>query len=80
LAWTLAQLCHVVVCAAAPRRIVIGGGVMERQPHLLPRIEAMLRESIADYVSIPSEEPYVQAPALGAGAGQLGPIALRLMS
>ena len=79
-AWTLAQLCHAIVCAAAPRRIVIGGGVLEGQPHLLPRIDAMLRESIAGYISIPLERSYVQAPALGARAGELGPIALSLMS
>lgn len=77
--WTLAQLCHAIVCAAAPRKIVIGGGVMEGQPHLLPRVEAMLRESVAGYISVPAGEPYVQSPALGARAGQLGPIALSLM-
>ena len=34
-AWALAQLCHAIVCAAAPRAIAIGGGVVEKQPHLL---------------------------------------------
>src|SRR5947209_2313442 len=42
--WAVAQLCHAIVCAAAPRAIAIGGGVVENQPHLLERIEGMLVE------------------------------------
>jgi fructokinase len=75
-AHALAQLCHVIVCAAAPRRIVIGGGVVSGNPHLLPRIEAMLVESLAGYVLLPGGFPYVTAPGLGDRAGPLGPIAL----
>lgn len=78
IAWALAQLCHAIVCAAAPLRIAIGGGVMERQPHLLERIERMLVESLAGYVSLPDERPYVRAPGLGADAGPLGAIALAM--
>ncbi|TFI58961.1 ROK family protein [Sphingomonas parva] len=77
-AHALAQLCHTIVCAAAPRRIVIGGGVVSGQKHLLPRIEPLLRESIAGYMSIPEDAPYVTAPGLGDDAGPLGPIALAL--
>lgn len=76
-AWALAQLCHVIVCAAAPGAIAIGGGVMERQPHLLARIEPMLIESLAGYVRLPREN-YVCAPALGRDAGPLGAIALAM--
>lgn len=75
-AHALAQLCHVLVCAAAPRRIVIGGGVVSGHPHLLPRIERMLRESLAGYVLLPGAGPYVTGPGLGDLAGPLGPIAL----
>jgi fructokinase len=75
-AHALAQLCHVLVCAAAPRRIVIGGGVVSGHPHLLPRIERMLLESLAGYVLLPGAGPYVTAPGLGDRAGPLGPIAL----
>ena len=75
-AHALAQLCHVIVCAAAPRRIVIGGGVVSGNPHLLPRIEKMLVESLAGYVLLPGGDPYVTAPGLGDRAGPLGPIAL----
>jgi fructokinase len=75
-AHALAQLCHVIVCAAAPRRIAIGGGVIERQPHLLARMRPLLVESLAGYMPLPDPETYVCAPALGALAGPLGPIAM----
>jgi fructokinase len=74
----LAQLCHVIVCAAAPRAIAIGGGVIENQPHLLQRIEAMLVESLNGYVELPKGAAYVRAPGLGADAGPLGAIALAM--
>jgi fructokinase len=74
----LAQLCHVIVCAAAPRAIAIGGGVVNGQAQLLPRIEAMLIESLNGYVELPKEAPYVRAPALGSDAGPLGAIALAM--
>jgi fructokinase len=73
----LAQLCHAIVCAAAPRAIAIGGGVVANQPHLLPRIERMLADSLNGYVALPPR-PYIRAPALGADAGPLGAIALAM--
>lgn len=78
LAWTLAQLCHVIVCGAAPRAIAIGGGVIDGNPHLLERIEATLVESLNGYMQLPAGEPYVRAPALGSNAGPLGAIALAM--
>lgn len=77
-AWALAQLGHSIVCAAAPRAIVIGGGVAEHQPHLLERIEAMLVDSLAGYVQLPADKPYIRRPGLGADAGPLGAIALAM--
>lgn len=77
-AWALAQLCHAIVCAAAPRRIAMGGGVMQGHPHLLPRINAMLIESLNAYVPLPGDGNYVRAPELGADAGPLGAIALAM--
>ena len=77
-AWTLAQLCHAIVCSAAPRRIAIGGGVIEEQPHLLAKINARLLESLNNYIRPPDEDNYVQAPQLGREAGPLGAIALAL--
>lgn len=78
-AWALAQLCHVIVCAAAPGAIAIAGGVMERQPHLLERIGRMLVDSLSDYMPLPSAN-YVRAPSLGRNAGPLGAIALAMMA
>jgi fructokinase len=77
-AWTLGQLCHAIVLAAAPKRIAIGGGVMARQPHLMARIEQRLRESLNGYVELPSDGAYVRAPELGDNAGPLGAIALAM--
>jgi fructokinase len=75
--WALAQLCHAIVCATAPRAIAIGGGVIENQPHLLGRIEHMLVESLHGYVELPGSG-YIRAPALGSDAGPLGAIALAM--
>jgi fructokinase len=77
-AGALAQLCHAIVCAAAPRRIAMGGGVIEGQPHLLARVNAMLAESINGYVELPHDGDYVRAPELGSDAGPLGAIALAM--
>lgn len=71
----LAAMCHAVVTTTGPMRIAIGGGVAVRQPHLLPRIEAALRDSLNGYMTLPVE-PYVVPPALGDLAGPLGSIAL----
>ena len=73
----LAQLCHTLVCAACPERIAIGGGVLERQPHLLPRVQKALVDSLGDYVDLPRAD-YVVAPGLGAQAGPMGSIALAM--
>ena len=68
-AWAIAQLCHAIVCAAAPRAIAIGGGVVENQPHLLERIERMLVDSLNGYMQLPAGEDYVRPPALGGECG-----------
>ena len=74
-AWALAQLCHVLVVSTSPQAILMGGGVMERQPHLLVRIREMLEESLSGYLPLPSRE-FVRSPGLGSMAGPLGAIAL----
>jgi len=76
-AHTLAQLAHTLCLTAAPRRILIGGGVVTGQPHLLPLIETKLRESLNGYLVLP-EETIVMAPGLGDRAGPLGPVAMAL--
>lgn len=77
-AWTLGQLCHAIVCAAAPRRIAFGGGVVDRQPHLLPRIQSNLVKSLNGFIRLPDDGGYVRAPELGKDAGPLGSIALAM--
>ncbi|MBV8687682.1 MAG: ROK family protein [Alphaproteobacteria bacterium] len=74
-AHALAQLCHAIVAAAAPRRIVVGGGVASARPELLALVEAKLIESLAGYMTLPAS-PYLLPPGLGDLAGPLGPIAL----
>jgi len=76
-AWALAQLCHVLVVSTAPQAILMGGGVMERQPHLIARVPQLLRESLSDYLPVPPGD-YVRAPGLGSMAGPLGAIALAM--
>jgi fructokinase len=75
-AWTLAQLCHTIACTAAPLAIAIGGGVLERQPHLLARIQPLLEKSLNGYLELP--ERYIRSPGLGSKAGPLGSIALAM--
>nr|WP_315379700.1 ROK family protein [uncultured Sphingomonas sp.] len=75
----IALLCHTMVATAGPQRIAIGGGVMQRQPHLLARIDPLLRESIAGYLTVPPA-PYIVSPALSDQAGPMGPIAMALQA
>ena len=76
--WSLAQLCHAIVAAGAPRRIAIGGGVMERQPHLLAKIQSKLETSLNGFTQLPRDGDYVRSPELGSDAGPMGAIALAM--
>ena len=76
----LAQLLHTLVLATAPRRILLGGGVMEARPELLAGLRRELAASLNGYV--PHEDlgvgidSYVTSPGLGSRAGALGALAL----
>lgn len=63
----------------SPERIILGGGVMQRQP-LLPLIHDRVRALINGYVDVPMTrdriDRYIVPPALGGDAGVLGAIAL----
>ncbi|MFI4889688.1 MAG: ROK family protein [Steroidobacterales bacterium] len=75
----LGQLCLQLVLTVSPRRIVMGGGVMN-QTRLLPMIRARLQHWLQGYIDRPEVlagiEGYVVAPGLGAQAGVLGALAL----
>jgi fructokinase len=76
--WALAQLCHTIVCAAAPQRIAMGGGVMEGRPHLIGKVNSLLAKSLNGYLQLPGGGYYVVPPELGPDAGPLGAIALAM--
>lgn len=70
----LAMMCHAMVSTTAPLRIALGGGVIDRQPGLIGRVETALVDSLGGYQAVPDN--YIVAPALGAMAGPMGSIAL----
>ena len=79
-AHALAQLLHTVLLATAPRRILMGGGVMESRPELLPRVRALFVNSMNGYLDLQDltdgMDRYVVPPGLGPLAGPLGSLAL----
>lgn len=78
-AFALGQLLHTLVLATAPRRILIGGGVIGPRPYLFEYIRTELARSLAGYRSsreLSDLGRYVASPGLGAAAGPLGALAL----
>jgi fructokinase len=79
-AYALAQLLHTIVLATAPRRILVGGGVVQARPQILGHVRRLLIESLNGYLDLEDltggVERYVVPPALGALAGPLGALAL----
>ena len=83
-AWTLqahylAALCVNLLVTCAPRRIILGGGVMA-QAHLFPRVRASLRELLNGYLDFAAydiELDDLVVPAqLGGRAGVIGALQL----
>lgn len=76
----LAQLLHAMVVTTAPRRIVMGGGVLASRESLFPRMRDELRRSLNGYLKAEELESglaaYVVPPALGGMAGPLGALVL----
>ena len=68
-----------LVCILSPRRIIMGGGVME-QPTLLPMVRRKVLEELNGYVQaadiLQHIDSYIVSPSLGDRAGVLGAIAL----
>lgn len=83
-AWTLvadalAQMIQALACTSAPRRVLVGGGVIAQRPELIALIDARVRALVGDYLVLPTAD-YIVEPGLGTAAGPLGPIALALES
>ena len=68
-----------IVAVLSPKRIVLGGGVMQ-QPTLLPRVRGRVVALLSGYVRateiLHEIEHYIVPPALGARAGVIGALAL----
>jgi fructokinase len=79
-AHALAQLLHTIVLTTAPRRIILGGGVAQSRLELLPRVRALLLQSLNGYLALEEIagpiEQYIVAPGLGSFSGPLGALAL----
>jgi fructokinase len=79
-AHALGQLLHNLVLTTAPRRILLGGGVMSSQAHLFPRVRQELQRSLNRYVEADELakdlDQFVVPPGLGAHAGPLGALTL----
>jgi fructokinase len=85
-AWPLEALyiAHALadfICTLSPRRIVMGGGVME-QEHLFPMVRKSVRDLLNGYIRsaaiLDEIDAYIVPPALGKQAGVLGAIALAM--
>lgn len=67
------------IVTLSPRRIVLGGGIMQRK-FLFDRIRPLVRELLNGYVQHPEllqhMDDYIVSPGLGGEAGVLGAIAL----
>lgn len=76
----LGQLLHAIVLATAPTRIFMGGGVMNAQEHLFPRLRRALQSSLNGYVGIDEVgqgiDRFIVPPGLEASAGPMGALAL----
>lgn len=76
----LAQLLHALVLATAPKRIILGGGVMTAQTQLFDRIRSALQSSLNGYITLRELKEgiadYVVPAALGSEAGPVGALIL----
>ncbi|MBN1313002.1 MAG: ROK family protein [Anaerolineae bacterium] len=79
-AYYLAQAMCTLVCVVSPRRIILGGGVMN-QLQLFPLIRAKTRELLGGYINSPAIltsaiEQFIVPPELGDNAGIVGALEL----
>lgn len=75
----IALALHSYICTLSPRKIILGGGVMQ-QEHLFPMIRSETRRLLNGYVKSPAIlediENMIVPPGLGGQAGVLGAVAL----
>lgn len=77
----IGEFMALLVLTLSPERIVLGGGVGNGQPWLLPRVRSATLAALAGYVSgldEPAVDRVIVPPGLGDDAGPLGSIALGL--
>lgn len=75
----LAELLAMLLLTISAQRIVVGGGVSNRQPHLLPAAIARLPDLLGGYLRDCTAETLGQIcvpPALGDDAGPMGALVL----
>jgi len=79
----IAQALASVIFLFSPQRMVLGGGVMERQ-QLFPHIRRKVREILNGYIASPvmagTMIEYIVAPGLGKRSGILGAMAMAMNS
>ena len=77
----LAQMCVNLIVTLSPRKIILGGGVMQRL-HLFPMIRQELSILLNGYVQtneiLRGLDHYIVPPELGQKAGVLGALALAI--
>jgi fructokinase len=69
------------ILTLSPKRIILGGGVMQRE-FLFPKVRRRVRQLLNSYVSskivLENIEGYILPPGLGSQSGSLGAIALAM--
>ena len=78
----LAQLIHALVVTTAPKRVLIGGGVMASRPELFPLIQQKLAKSVNSYLQARELNAgisgYIIPPGLDTQSGPLGALAVAI--
>ena len=73
---------HVLVASTSPRRVLIGGGVMNARADLFPLIRQLLVKSINGYLHADELsdgiDQYIVPPGLDAQSGSLGALAIAI--
>lgn len=77
----LAELMAMLILTLSPQRVVIGGGVVQNRPALLPLTRVRTHRLLGGYVADLDADVLgrmILPPGLGANAGPLGAVALAL--